>query len=161
LKQAHRSGGLVKELPNDSLCYVCGNANDKGLQRNFYIDGKVVTARFQGEDYHKGHGSIHGGIAAALLDEAMGLAATKIKNTLCVTAEITVRYIRPLEVNNVYVVRGHMIADKKLLCETYGDIVDSDNNIFVKAYGKYVPVPKEDSREMYPNVFKDNCKEGK
>lgn len=145
----------MRLLPSDDGCYVCGKLNKKGLKRFFYIDedGFVMTY-FKGVVDYMGHGSIHGGLSAALLDEAMGLSATYFKGVLCVTAEITVRYLKPLHIESRYTVRGRMVNDKKLLCEAYGEIIDERENKHVRAYGKYVPVPEEQFYELYQDLFK-------
>ncbi|HBV97295.1 MAG TPA: hypothetical protein DEF36_09635 [Desulfotomaculum sp.] len=143
-------------LPSDNGCYVCGVMNKKGFNNPFYVDGDFVVAFFEGSIDYKGHGPIHGGVPAALLDEAMGLGVTYSKKILCVTAEITIRYLKPLHINGSYTVRGRMVKDRKLLCEAYGEIIDHEHNRYVKAFGKYVPLTKAQSCELYPDVFTDH-----
>ena len=143
----------MKYIPNYHECYVCGDANKNGLQYRFWVENNNVTTKIQGRRELIGHGAIHGGIIAALLDEAMGLSATIKKNRLCVTAEFTVRYLKPLDIDGIYIVRGNLLADKIILCETYGEIVDEDNNILIRASGKYVPLSKEQSKKIHPDVF--------
>lgn len=143
-------------LLNDNGCYVCGNLNKKGFNNQFFIEGDFVVTFFDGSIEYKGHGPIHGGVSAALLDEAMGLGVTYFKRMLCVTAEITIRYLKPLQINESYTVRGQMVKDKRLLCEAYGEIIDNKQNKYVKAFGKYVLLTKELSYELYPDVFADD-----
>ena len=141
------------QLPGDTGCYVCGELNKKGFNITFYADDNLIVAFFESCAEYKGHGPIHGGVSAALLDEAMGLAVTVLKKTLCVTAEISFRYLKPMHVNGSYTVRGKVIKDRKLLCETYGDIIDAKNNLYIKAFGKYVPLSEERSYKLRPDIF--------
>lgn len=143
----------MKYLPNYSVCFVCGDANEKGLRQRFRLENDYVITNLEARPEYIGHGAVHGGVPTALLDEAMGLSATVKKNTVCVTAELNIRYLKPLIVNKTYIVRGCLVADKKILCETYGEIIDKDLNIFIRATGKYVPLPKDRSHKIHPLVF--------
>ncbi|MBN2159336.1 MAG: PaaI family thioesterase [Spirochaetes bacterium] len=139
-------------IPNHKACYVCGDQNHRGLKHRFWLEGgHVVTTIEQREDYI-GHGFIHGGISAALLDEAMALSATIAKERLCVTAEFTVRYLKPMSANGTYLVKGRLLSDRKILCITFGEVSDMNNEIYVKATGKYVPVSKEESDRIHNNA---------
>jgi uncharacterized protein (TIGR00369 family) len=143
-------------IPNYAECFVCGESNKKGLKNRFWVEDGCVTTRFHAKNDHVGHGAIHGGISVALLDETMGLSATITKNRLCVTLELSIRYLKPLMLNNIYTVRGCLVSDKNILCETRGEIIDSDCNILVQATGKYVPLSEEKSHQIHPNVFKSH-----
>jgi uncharacterized protein (TIGR00369 family) len=145
----------LKYIPNDARCFVCGHANEKGLQCRFWVEGDYVVTHLKTIPEYIGHGAIHGGVSVALLDEAMGLSATIKKNCLCVTAELNIRYLKPLTADNTYTIRGRLVADRKILCETDGAIVDEDLNVYIRAAGKYVPLSKERSRQIHPDEFKD------
>jgi acyl-coenzyme A thioesterase PaaI-like protein len=57
-------------------CFVCGVENPVGLHLKFYqTSPNEVTANLTVPEYYQGYpGILHGGIAAALLDEAAGRA---------------------------------------------------------------------------------------
>ncbi len=145
-------------LPNDKFCFVCGNENLKGLHQRFYLMDDFVVSEFNGNKHFMGHNSIHGGVIASLLDEVMGLAASRCVDTLCITAEITIRYLKPLVQDEDYFVRGKVVADKRLLLETAGEILEG-NTTLVRAQGKYVPLPQTLAQEKYPHVFGRNSSE--
>src|SRR5207248_10441272 len=87
LKIVSRASALEK-LPNSFACFVCGDRNPKGLRVRFYIEGDSVSGQFMPCDEHMGfRGITHGGIIAALLDEAMGWAPALANRRFCVTAE--------------------------------------------------------------------------
>lgn len=133
----------MKQLTSDDPgCYICGNLSAKGLRQSCYVDGDYIITYFTGDNQYKAHGGpiIHGGIAASLLDAMMGYSVGYFKQVNCVTAEITVRYVEPLRLGQRYLVRGKIVKDRKLLIETYGEILDNKQNVHVRAFGKFVPI---------------------
>jgi acyl-coenzyme A thioesterase PaaI-like protein len=83
------------------FCFVCGANNNVGLKLNFKLDRKkrqaicstVISGEYQGWD-----GIVHGGIIASMLDGSMVYACKSIDFS-CFTAELTVRYIKPVPLN--------------------------------------------------------------
>ena len=54
-------------------CFVCGHRNPYGLHLFFRLGDNTIVADFQPREEHQGFpGVIHGGIVAAVLDEALG-----------------------------------------------------------------------------------------
>jgi acyl-coenzyme A thioesterase PaaI-like protein len=142
-------------LPNDEFCFVCGHENAHGLQQRFYVQNEFVISEFHGLKHFMGHTAIHGGVIASLLDEVMGLSASVLVDTFCITAEITVRYLVPLTREGTFLVRGKVLSNKKILLETEGEIMDGEK-LCVKAHGKYVPLSGTLSNCRNPHVFGGN-----
>ena len=84
------------QLEDNGKCFVCGKDNPCGLKLSFtFVDGKI-TSEFTPSALHQGYKDItHGGIITALLDEAMIQAALS-EGASPVTAEISVRFKKPL-----------------------------------------------------------------
>lgn len=83
-------------LRDDHWCFGCGEDNPIGLHLQARFEGEALVAEFTPQKAHQGYaGIMHGGIMSALLDEMMGklLAHT---GRASVTAEITVRFRRPV-----------------------------------------------------------------
>ena len=82
-------------------CFGCGPANPQGLHLTFTTDisnPESITAscHFQLDRMHEGPpGHIHGGIVAALLDEAMSKLNRPL-NVLAMTRHMEVDYLRPV-----------------------------------------------------------------
>ncbi len=82
-------------------CFGCGPANPQGLHLTFTTDTSVpnaitATCHFQLDRMHEGPpGHIHGGIVAALLDEAMSKLNRPL-NVLAMTRHMEVDYLRPV-----------------------------------------------------------------
>src|SRR3989442_13903180 len=69
--------GILNMELNDTTdyqrCFVCGQRNPNGLHLVFQLDQNTIVADFQPREEHQGFpGVIHGGIVAAVLDEALG-----------------------------------------------------------------------------------------
>ena len=64
------------------MCFVCGRENDFGLKSRFYeLENNEIMAVFMPSDEHQSYpGRLHGGVAAAILDETIGCAALKHKS---------------------------------------------------------------------------------
>jgi acyl-coenzyme A thioesterase PaaI-like protein len=81
-------------------CFGCGPANPQGLHLSFITDASnpeaiTATAQVQLDRMHEGPpGHIHGGIVAALLDEAMSKLNRPL-NVLAMTRHMEVDYLRP------------------------------------------------------------------
>jgi uncharacterized protein (TIGR00369 family) len=86
----------------DDGCFACGRSNPAGLKMDgFTLDEGAVTARFQPQPTHRGtFGILHGGLAAAALDEIMVWAGIGQEDVLCVTAQLEVKYRRPLTLDH-------------------------------------------------------------
>jgi acyl-coenzyme A thioesterase PaaI-like protein len=83
-------------------CFACGRKNDEGLHLDDWgwEDGKV-TAVFQPRPEHVGAGdTLHGGLAATVLDEAMVWAGILQERVLSVTGTLNLRFLRPLYVTD-------------------------------------------------------------
>ena len=59
------------------MCFVCGRENPVGLYMTFYDNGdNEVYSDYTVADHYQGYpGVVHGGIVAAMLDEAVGRVA--------------------------------------------------------------------------------------
>ncbi len=81
-------------------CFGCGPANPQGLHLVFTTDASnpeaiTATAHVQLDRMHEGPpGHIHGGIVAALLDEAMSKLNRPL-NVLAMTRHMEVDYLKP------------------------------------------------------------------
>lgn len=88
-------------LSDDGHCFACGRRNLSGLGLDFRHDAGRVTASFTPSKAHQGFKDIvHGGIITTVLDEAM-MKAVLARGIEAVTAEITVRFKRPLHVGDL------------------------------------------------------------
>lgn len=80
----------------------------------------------------------HGGIISTMLDEIMVWAAAG-KNVNTVTAELTVRFKKPLPTNKSVTVEGVIVEERKRLLMAQARAFD-DDNVYAEASAKLMKV---------------------
>lgn len=126
-------------LTDDSYCFICGEKNPKGLNLSFTETDNGVSALFDLDREYQGYkGIIHGGLIAAILDEAMIKAANQ-KGYDAVTAEMTVRFKSPLMTNQKAWVDGKILKESRKVLKATASL-KREGVIIAEAEGKlYVP----------------------
>ena len=129
---------MTDRFRDNGACFVCGSGNSIGLNLAFRLDPEngrawadvIFPAHFQGWE-----GVVHGGLLATVLDEAM-IKAGQAKGIACVTAEITVRFIKPAATDQKYLVEGRIIEDKGKFIVAESEALDSSGTPVARASGK-------------------------
>lgn len=136
----------MKELPHSKSCFVCGSRNRFGLNLRFFTDGRIVEARFVPRPEHNGFvGVVHGGITATVLDEVMVWACAVRQKRFCFSAEMTVRYLGPIQIGGEVIARGEMTENKRdRVFHAAGEIAKPDGTILARSTAKYMPIQSLD-----------------
>jgi len=138
---------VVKKQENSKLCFVCGLQNDYGLKADFYeVESGELRARFTPCELHQSYpGRMHGGIAAAVLDEAIGRAVNSggADGVWGVTVDLSLRYRKPVPLGTQLTVTGRITKDGGRVFEGSGEIVLPDGTVAVEASGRYMKLPIE------------------
>ena len=123
----------------NDYCFVCGTENPHGLGLSFSSSGGKITSEFVPAPAYQGYKDItHGGIIASVLDEAM-IQAAIAEGITPVTAEIRIRFKRPLAVNARALVEAEIIRKGSKLLEAQSRLFDcSDGDIIAEASAKLV-----------------------
>ena len=117
-----------KYTGTDTNCFACGQRNDYGLKMKFATLADSVEAVFTPHERYQGWNDIvHGGIVSTMLDEAMSHAIFRLIGDTVVTAEMTVRFVRPMIVGREVRVIGWIDRDRGKLVETKSEIHDVEN----------------------------------
>jgi uncharacterized protein (TIGR00369 family) len=146
--------GDIAWLPNSHACFVCGEQNHAGLQTRFFIQDDKVKTILQAEPHHCGYRNVvHGGVVAAILDECMGWSAGRAIGLMCYTAELVVRYLRPVPADRDLVVESEITRSNKRLAQATGRIVDSDGVEYARAEGRFMPLSVEQTLEVDDNLL--------
>lgn len=121
-------------------CLLCGDDNPIGLGLKFILlsDGKVHTS-LRGRRLLQGYsGIIHGGVMCALLDAAMVhcLFHKKIK---AVTADMNVRFHKPIPVNLILDLYGEMVSARKSLFYMKSEIYCNDE-LMVEGNARFMKI---------------------
>ncbi|MCD6490275.1 MAG: PaaI family thioesterase [Thermodesulfobacterium sp.] len=127
-----------ERLEINNYCFVCGKENPKGLKADFiFSNGKAKAEIILDKEYQGYMGIIHGGIIAALLDEACAYATISL-GYYTVTAEMKIRYKNILKVGEKVIVEASAEQVKSKLIQANAQIKDSKNTIIAEAEGKYI-----------------------
>lgn len=133
--------------PNSKMCFVCGLKNNFGLKAPFYeTDKNELIALFKPCQEHQGYpGRLHGGIAAAILDETIGRTITmgKVDEIWGVTLEFSIKYKKPIPLDEEIKVVAKLTDEDKRLFRGTGKIILPGGEVAATAEGKYLRMPIE------------------
>lgn len=140
-------------LPYYKQCFVCGETRLGRLGVRFKIVDGTVRATFTPTEKHVGFPDIvHGGIIAALLDEAMVWAIYAETGRFALSAEITVRFLKPLPVGKTVEVVGYIVRRQRRIWEVGSEIHDEQAIIYARAWGRFVPA-RDEENEQWKNAL--------
>jgi uncharacterized protein (TIGR00369 family) len=132
---------------NSKMCFVCGMQNPFGLKTYFYeTDTNELIAIFKPAQNHQGYpGRLHGGIAAAILDETIGRTITIGKDTEIwgVTLEFNIKYKKPIPLEQEIKVIARLKNENRKIFEAEGEIINPDGEVAATGRGKYMIMPIE------------------
>lgn len=100
---------------------------------------KIVGRFVLGERYQGGGGMAHGGIIATLLDEAMGKVC-RFREVRAVTAELSVEYLKPINVKSEIVVEAFEQEQKGRNLFHFGEIRSVNGEVLARGKGRFVIV---------------------
>ncbi len=133
------------ELKDDGYCFVCGRLNPAGLHLSFEkSQSKVITSFTPKKEYQGYADIIHGGIITTVLDEAM-VKVCILNGINAMTAEITVRFKKPLLTGTTCRVEAWINSEGSRLIEAEAVMKDQDGDIV--AFSKAKLIPSEGSVE--------------
>lgn len=137
------------ELVDDHYCFACGMKNPEGLRIEWKVEGDRTTAEYAPEKKFQGWKDIaHGGLLATLLDEAMTRLAW-IARGGALTAEMTVRYLKPAPIGKKIYIRGEITGENRKIVEMRA-VLSSDpegREVIARSEGKALKLPAQASRD--------------
>jgi len=136
----------IRLEPNPTnKCFGCGGDNAGGMKLTFEQDNvnrRIVGRFILGERYQGGGGFAHGGIIAVLLDEAMGKVC-RFREVRAVTAELTVEYLKPVNVQHEIIVEGRETEQKGRNLFMLGEIRDTAGDILARSKARFVVISRK------------------
>lgn len=132
---------VIRKQYNSDMCFVCGLQNNAGLHTHFYeLENQSLLGVFKGLEMHQSYPKrMHGGIISALLDETIGRAIVIHQpDTWGVTAELTIRYLKPVPLDEELKVVGWITLNRNRMFEGEGYVCDANNTILATCTGKYM-----------------------
>ena len=130
------------------LCYGCGRDNDRGLGLRFRVEDGRAVAEFTPEQFLQGFpGYMHGGGVATVLDEAMGWAAYAA-GVWAMTAKFTMRFRRPVPLQQQVRVSGWLTRDRGRFLELRAEMRSRHGHLLAEADGVFVRLDGERAEEV-------------
>jgi uncharacterized protein (TIGR00369 family) len=143
---------VTEKQPSSRYCFVCGVENPAGLHIHFYVSqpGEVcaevtVPAQYQGYP-----GITHGGVIAAMLDEAAGrsqMGAAEAPRFMF-TARLNVQYRKNVPTGQPLKLVGRAGAVKSRTAMATSAIYDQDGTLLAEAEAVMVNVPTSALEEV-------------
>ncbi len=132
--------------PNSKHCFVCGLSNPFGLHLRFFdtepgvVNSEVILA----EQYEGYPGVVHGGIIAAMLDEAAGRSHMGgDQPRFMYTARLDVRYRKNVPIGQPLLLVGRAGESKRRTATAASAIYDAEHNLLAEADAVLVDIPKQ------------------
>jgi uncharacterized protein (TIGR00369 family) len=109
----------------------------------------MVRLRFMPRSEHIGFAqTVHGGIVATLLDEIMVWACAVQTRRFAFCAELNVRYLLPVRLNEPTVAVGELTVNRRRLYEAKAELRTESGTVLATATGKYLPIKDRDVPEL-------------
>lgn len=131
--------GQLREFADsaENRCFVCGPGNSSGLHLRFTGDSRRVRGRFVAAKWHEGwEGTVHGGILAAVLDEAMAYLLF-LAGCRAVTARLEVRFRRSVVAGDELWAEGQVVRDARRIADLESRLVRG-SEVIAEARGRFM-----------------------
>jgi uncharacterized protein (TIGR00369 family) len=132
-------------VKDDKNCFACGSNNKHGLHMQVQrSDGKAETEMTLKKEHQGWQNIAHGGIVSTILDEIMAHAiATKVPGF--VTAEIKVRYKKPVPIGEPITAFGRVENINSRIANAYSEIRTKDTDeLLAIGDSKFIIIDKID-----------------
>jgi uncharacterized protein (TIGR00369 family) len=138
---------MNNKQPGSKNCFVCGRENPAGLKLDFYTPspGHARTEIELPIKYEGYPGIVHGGIIAAILDETGGRAYMDDQHPFMVTAQLNVRYRKPVPIETPLVVHGVATERQGRVSRAHSEIRNMEGEILAEAELVLVDIPEEET----------------
>lgn len=128
---------------DDGRCLVCGPENRHGLQLHFTRTADGASTEGRVPEHLQGFvHRAHGGIVAAILDEAMYYAVALHGMPGVATAEISVRYRRPLPTGETFQAEAKCLRLGRRFAKTAA-VLSCAGETVAEAEATFLPVPAD------------------
>lgn len=136
------AGHNTRHLKLQNDCFVCGKNNPEGMRLRFAYDKdrNCFVCHFRlGKRYTGPPGHCHGGIIAAILDEAMG-KVNKLREVVALTSEMNVKYLRPVPLNQPLRVESREVEVKGRRHVNMAEILNAKGDLLARSQGVFIAI---------------------
>jgi acyl-coenzyme A thioesterase PaaI-like protein len=161
LNKSFKGFKMLKAVPKDKYCFVCGKENKIGLNIDFKIkkNKSVVAKVTPNENYMGFKGVLHGGVISAILDDAMDWAIYAKIGEYFVTSSMTVKFKNPGPIGEELTVEGFCDYNEGKISKIQrakAILKDKNGNIIAHSEGKFFKIPDK-LKEKYLNESLKTC----
>jgi uncharacterized protein (TIGR00369 family) len=140
----HHKHPALKKHPalRKNYCFGCGKDNPEGIRLKFVYEeaGKRFVANFRlGRRFTGPPRHAHGGVIAAILDEAMS-KPSKLRGVLAPTSELKVRYLKPVPLGQKLTAVGWEIRVRGREHLRAAEIRNERDELLASGRGKFIAV---------------------
>jgi uncharacterized protein (TIGR00369 family) len=132
--------------PNSRQCFVCGLENPVGLHLRFFETepGEVIVDVCLPDRYQGYPGVVHGGVVAAMLDEAAGRSQMGVGENprFMFTARLDIRYHKNVPIGEPLRLVGKAGKSKSRTATATSAIYDQHGALLAEAEALLVNVPQ-------------------
>ena len=142
--KAHGHETKDLKLPINT-CFVCGPDNPDGMRLVFTLDEERQTfiCDFMLDKRYTGPpGHCHGGIIAAILDDAMG-KVNKLRHVIALTKEMTVEYLKPVPLHKPLRVEGKAVSVHGRQHVNMAEISNQEGEVLARSKGTFIAIDPE------------------
>ena len=136
-------------LPYDDQhnCFGCGAHNRIGLHLRFFVDeeGAALATLRMARRFQGPHGFVHGGVIAAILDEAMSKAihaSPQGIRIMALTRHMETEYLRPTPLGVALTLRGvqERVEGRKHHCSA--TLCDAEGHVLARGKALFIAVER-------------------
>ncbi len=132
----------LNDTTDYQLCYACGQRNPYGLQMVFRLEHETIVSDFQPREEHQGFpGVIHGGIIAALFDEALNRTSMLAQQPAwSMTGRLEVRYRRYVPYGPTLRLRAELGQQRGRMIQATGilTLAEDEQVVLAEAQGTFM-----------------------
>ena len=134
-----------------NYCFACGVDNPEGLRLKFHYQEarRRFVARFRLPRRYTGPpGHAHGGIVAALLDEAMG-KVNKLRSVVALTRSMEVEYLKPVPLHQTLTVEAHELRVRGRRHLNAAEILNGQGEVLARSRGEFIAIEPARLKRMF------------
>ncbi|MGB0652773.1 MAG: PaaI family thioesterase [Thermoplasmatota archaeon] len=147
---------LLRPIPEVRRCFGCGPDNPDGLRLDFYLEADRVEGRWTPTGASEGwQGLLHGGITAALHDDAAHWAMVALACATGFTTRMDVRYTAPIRLGHEVLATGR-IQELGPRRGHFATTIHQDGVLASSAVVEYALMDAARSRAMMGGVVSDD-----
>jgi len=146
---------MKEKQPGSRHCFICGRENPVGLKMSFYTTepGRCRAELSLPPQYEGYPGVVHGGILASILDETGGRAHMDDPNHFMVTAQLNVRYRKPVPTETHLIAIGIAGERRGHVSHAHSEIQNIDGDVLAEAELVLVDIPEEQLTDVDPKAL--------